>query len=78
MCALTFGYSLDSLGTLLPQTGFTLWLYCHLLAFFVRRQLHAQGTGRHSRDEIFHISIQDVQALQSFIGGTLESIEKVD
>lgn len=34
----------------------------------LRQQLHAQGTGRHSRDEIFAIGCRDVSALSEILG----------
>jgi glutathione S-transferase len=34
----------------------------------LRKQLHAQGTGRHSRDEIYAIGCRDVTALAELLG----------
>ena len=34
----------------------------------LRKQLHAQGTGRHSRDEIYAIGCRDVTALSELLG----------
>ena len=34
----------------------------------LRKQLHAQGTGRHSRDEIFAIGCRDISALAEILG----------
>ena len=34
----------------------------------LRRQLHAQGTGRHSRDEIYAIGCRDITALAGLLG----------
>ncbi len=35
----------------------------------LRRQLHGQGTGRHSRDEIYAIGCRDVSAVAELLGG---------
>jgi glutathione S-transferase len=34
----------------------------------LRKQLHAQGTGRHSRDEIYAIGCRDISALSDVLG----------
>lgn len=34
----------------------------------VRRQLHQQGYGRHSREEVFALGIADLEAIASFLG----------
>ena len=68
MCAFTFAWSVAGLRRLLPQRGPVLWLYSSLLAHFVRRQLHAQGTGRHDRDEIMRISSVNLNAIRDYLG----------
>lgn len=42
--------------------------FFYFLRKYVRRMLHMQGTGRHTRDEIAHIACGDLQALSNFLG----------
>jgi len=44
------------------------WILPHLARRGLRRQMHAQGMGRHSRDEIMQIGCRDVAALAVFLG----------
>lgn len=44
------------------------WVVPHLARRGLRRQLHAQGMGRHSREEIMQIGCRDIAALAAFLG----------
>jgi glutathione S-transferase len=44
------------------------WVVPHLARRGLRRQLHAQGMGRHSHDEIMQIGCRDIAALAVFLG----------
>ena len=39
-----------------------------LIRNIVKKQVHAQGTGRHARDEIYAFAVEDVRALATLIG----------
>ena len=68
MCAFTFAFSLAGLRSLLPERGIVLWLYSTFLSRLVCKQLHAQGTGRHSKDEIMSICVHNINAIREYLG----------
>lgn len=45
------------------------WIVPHVAVRNVRNQLHGQGLGRHSRDEIYAFGIEDVEALAARLEG---------
>ncbi|XP_060564136.1 failed axon connections homolog isoform X2 [Ruditapes philippinarum] len=68
MCIEMFGDNLEPVKTVIPYRGFKLWLTVTLLRRALAKQTWGHGIGRHSKDEVWDVAMQDMNALSSFLG----------
>ena len=68
MCYMTFTGDVTSLYSVMPYKGLKLRVVARILQWFVKRQLWAQGMGRHSREEVKKMATSDVAAISQYLG----------
>ena len=44
------------------------WVLKHVLPRMMKKAAHAQGMGRHSREEVLHLGYLDLEAMSAYLG----------
>ena len=65
---MSFSDDITSVSSIMPYSGLKRWFITRVLRFFVKRQLYAQGTGRHNKQEVENIAQKDMEALSNYLG----------
>ena len=68
MCIEMFGDDLTPIKTVMPYRGFKLWMTLTLLRRVIAKETWGHGIGRHSKEDVWKIAVQDMEALSHFLG----------
>ena len=68
MCAATFSGDLKAAESVMPHNAVVSWMVVRVLKILVWRQMWGHGIGRHTKNEIRSIGMNDLKAISFFLG----------
>ncbi|KAL3864342.1 hypothetical protein ACJMK2_006033 [Sinanodonta woodiana] len=68
MCLEMFGDNLEPIKTVIPYRGLKLWFTVKMLRFLIGLETWGHGIGRHNKEEVWLIAVDDMTAISNFLG----------